>query len=90
MPDLSKEIKEEMEQLRNVKSLEILSSDIACELNNLFTGILDNITSAKIYVPSDSEVFNKLLEIEDACKKAKKLNSQLLTLVNGRGLSEGK
>jgi len=85
-----KKTREELEKLRNFESLGILSSGITCELNNLFTGILDNITSAKIYVPSDSEVFNKLLEIEDACKKAKKLNSQLLTLVNGRGLSEGK
>ena len=85
-----KKTREELEKLRNFESLGILSSGITCELNNLFTGILDNITSAKIYVPSDSEVFNKLLEIEDACKKAKKLNSQLLTLVNGRGLSGGK
>jgi DNA-binding NarL/FixJ family response regulator len=74
---------EEMEQLRNVKSLEILSSGIAYELNNLFTVILDNITSAKMYVPSCEEAFSRLVNVENACKKAKKLNDRLLTLAKG-------
>jgi hypothetical protein len=79
-----KKTREEMEQLRNVKSLEILSSGIAYELHNLFTVILDNITSAKMSVPSGEEAFNRLVKVENACKKAKKLNDQLLTLAKGR------
>lgn len=74
---------EEMEQLRNIESLEILSSGIAHELHNLFTVILDNITSAKMYVPSCGEAFSRLVNVENACKKAKKLNDQLLTLTKG-------
>jgi len=74
---------EEMEQLRNVKSLEILSSGITCELNNLFTVILDNITSAKMYVPSCEEAFSRLVNVENACIKARKLNDRLLTLAKG-------
>jgi DNA-binding NarL/FixJ family response regulator len=78
-----KKTREEMEQLRNVKSLEILSSGIAYELHNLFTVILDNITSAKMSVPSGEEAFNRLVKVENACKKAKKLNDRLLTLAKG-------
>jgi DNA-binding NarL/FixJ family response regulator len=74
-----KKTREELEKLRNFESLGILSSGITCELNNLFTGILDNITSAKMYMSPESKAFNLLSTTEEVCEEARKLNNQLLT-----------
>jgi len=78
-----KKTREELEKLRNLESLGLIAAGIAHEFNNLFTVILDNITSAKMYVPSGDEAFSRLIDVENACKKARQLSNQLLTVTKG-------
>jgi DNA-binding NtrC family response regulator len=78
-----KKSREELEKLRNLESLGLIAGGIAHEFNNLFTVILDNITSAKMYVPSCEEAFSRLVNVENACKKAGQLINQLLTVTKG-------
>ena len=78
-----KKTREELQKLRNLESLGLIAGGIAHDLNNLLKTILDNIASAKIYVPSGNEAFSRLIDVENACKKARQLSNQLLTFTKG-------
>lgn len=73
-----KRIGEELAKYHSLQSLKAISEKIALEFNDLFIVLLNKILLSKKYVPSDSEAFEALSDAENACRKARELNNQLL------------
>lgn len=68
---------------QQLESLGVLAGGIAHDFNNLLTGILGNVSLAKIYLDSESKAFRKLEEAEKAYERAKNLTQSLLTFSKG-------
>ena len=74
------------DELINVKKLEsiaFLAGGIAHDFNNLLTGILGNISLAKMSISPDDKNFELLTRAEKASFRAKDLTYQLLTFAKG-------
>ncbi len=78
-----KRVEEELLNARRIESLGILAGGIAHDFNNLLTGILGNITLAKMTADSGTPVVEKLSRAEKACMRARDLTQQLLTFSKG-------
>ena len=78
-----KKIEEELQKAQKLESLSILAGGIAHDFNNLLTGILGNISLAKINIDPESKIFRVLVEAENAAIKTKSLTQQLLTFAKG-------
>ena len=78
-----KQIEEELLNARRIESLGILAGGIAHDFNNLLTGILGNITLAKMTAEPGAPVVEKLTRAERACMRARDLTQQLLTFSKG-------
>ena len=78
-----KRIEEELLNARRIESLGILAGGIAHDFNNLLTGILGNITLAKMTADEGTPVVEKLSRAEKACMRARDLTQQLLTFSRG-------
>jgi PAS domain S-box-containing protein len=78
-----KRIEEERQRVEKLESIGLLAGGIAHDFNNILTGILGNISLAKIYADEDSEIFEIMHEAEKASIKAKELTQQLLTFSRG-------
>ena len=78
-----KRIEEELLNARRIESLGILAGGIAHDFNNLLTGILGNITLAKMTAEQGTPVVEKLTRAEKACMRARDLTQQLLTFSKG-------
>ncbi|MDH3394160.1 MAG: ATP-binding protein, partial [Desulfobulbaceae bacterium] len=78
-----KQIEEELLNARRIESLGILAGGIAHDFNNLLTGILGNITLAKMTAEQGTPVVEKLTRAEKACMRARDLTQQLLTFSKG-------
>lgn len=74
---------EELFKARKLESLGVLAGGIAHDFNNLLTGILGNISVAKIDVSDGDEIFETLSAAENACIRAQNLTQQLLTFSKG-------
>jgi CheY-like chemotaxis protein len=61
----------------------VLAGGIAHDFNNLLTGILGNISMAKIITASDSKALKRLDEAEKAVWRARDLTQQLMTFAKG-------
>ncbi len=85
MEDITKRKQLENEVLKNQKleSLGVLAGGIAHDFNNLLTGILGNISLAKMATPRESIAFRRLDEAERASERARDLTYQLLTFSKG-------
>lgn len=83
--DVTKQKKMEEELLKNqkIESLGILAGGIAHDFNNMLTGILGNISLAKLHVDKDSKIFKYLSNTEKVSERAKGLTQQLLTFSKG-------
>ena len=83
--DISERRKLELEILKNQKleSIGIFAGGIAHDFNNILTGILGNISLAKIRVKEDQRIINNLNEAENAAIHARGLTQQLLTFSKG-------
>lgn len=83
--DISQQKAFEHEHLRTQKleSLGILAGGIAHDFNNLLTGILGNISIARLSDILDPEVNEGLEEAERAAMRARDLTRQLLTFSKG-------
>jgi len=79
----AKEMEEELIRTRKLESLGVLAGGIAHDFNNLLTGILGNISIAKMYAPSSDKVTERLEMAEKASLRAKDLTNQLLTFSKG-------
>lgn len=78
-----KKIQEELIKARKLESLGILAGGIAHDFNNLLTAILGNISLSKLYSNADDEIYESLIEAENASLRARELTYQLLTFAKG-------
>jgi PAS domain S-box-containing protein len=78
-----REAEAELLRARKLESLGVLAGGIAHDFNNLLTGILGNISLAKLLVGADAKVVARLTEAEKACRRATALTQQLLTFAKG-------
>lgn len=83
--DISEQRKLQKEQLKNQKleSLGVLAGGIAHDFNNILTGILGNISLARMSFDQSHEASKILLRAERASKLATNLSHQLLTFAKG-------
>jgi PAS domain S-box-containing protein len=76
-------MEEELYRTQKLDSLGILAGGIAHDFNNILTGILGNITLARMEAKASSSMFSILEEAEKAAIRAKDLTQQLLTFARG-------
>jgi len=76
-------IEEELQKMEKLESLGVLAGGIAHDFNNILTGILGNVTLAKLETNPGDEIFQILAEAEKATTQAKNLTQQLLTFSRG-------
>lgn len=83
--DITERKEHEKEQLKNEKlgSLGILAGGIAHDFNNILTGIIGNISFAKVFLDSAHKSYKPLAEAEKASVRAGELAHQLLTFARG-------
>ncbi len=83
--DITKQrrMEEELQKIHKIESISTLAGGIAHDFNNILTGILGNISLAKVIGTSDSKVLNILDAAEKAAFSAKDLTQQLLTFSKG-------
>ena len=78
-----RKMEEELRKIDKLESLGILAGGIAHDFNNILTGIIGNITLAKMYAPFREKVLERLSEAEKATMRARDLTQQLLTFSKG-------
>ncbi|KAB2888099.1 MAG: PAS domain S-box protein, partial [Desulfobulbaceae bacterium] len=83
--DITERKKYEQEQLKieKLESLGILAGGIAHDFNNILTGIMGNISLAKVFLDSSEKSYKPLVEAEKAARRAGELAHQLLTFARG-------
>ena len=78
-----KRLEEQQARAEKLESIGVLAGGIAHDFNNLLTGILGNISAAKLDMAPETKVHKRLDEAERASVRAKRLTQQLLTLASG-------
>ncbi|MBP7830704.1 MAG: PAS domain S-box protein [Kiritimatiellae bacterium] len=76
-------MEEERLRAQKLESLGLLAGGIAHDFNNILTGILGNISLARMALQSGGDHPALLQEAEKACLRAKDLSQQLLTFARG-------
>jgi len=74
-----KKLEEELRKVHKLESLGVLAGGIAHDFNNLLTGIMGNISLAKVLINPEDKVHRRLDEAEKAVWRARDLTQQLLT-----------
>ncbi|KAA3595903.1 MAG: PAS domain S-box protein [Calditrichaeota bacterium] len=77
------EMEEEMLKIKKLESIGVLAGGIAHDFNNILTGILANLSLAKILLKDQSDVEARIKEAEKATIRARDLTHQLLTFAKG-------
>jgi len=67
-----------------LKSVSAFIDTITANFNNILTGVLGNITLAQRYVEPKGKAFDRLIEAERACLRARDLTQQLLTFAKAQ------
>ncbi|MBN1522042.1 MAG: PAS domain S-box protein, partial [Candidatus Aureabacteria bacterium] len=78
-----KRLEEEMAKSQKIESIGLLAGGIAHNFNNILTGILGNLSLAKMSVRTDDENHTILTDAERAAQQARSLTRQLLTFSRG-------
>jgi len=78
-----KQIEEALRKAQKIESIGVLAGGIAHDFNNVLTGILGNISMAKLAAEDNPEVSERLTGAEKACFQARDLTRQLLTFSRG-------
>lgn len=78
-----KRLEEEVRKSHKLESLGILAGGIAHDFNNLLTGILGNISLAKLMLSHEEKSYIRLESAEKAAERARDLTQQLLTFSKG-------
>lgn len=78
-----KQLEQELLKSQKLESLGVLAGGIAHDFNNLLTGILGNISLAKMSITAENRAYRRLDEAERASERAKDLTYQLLTFSRG-------
>lgn len=73
----------EIAKAQKLESIGVLAGGIAHDFNNFLTGIIGNISLAKLHLKSEDEAYDILTESEKAAQSAKSLTQQLLTFSKG-------
>jgi len=83
--DITEQMMQEANQQRaeKLESVGILAGGIAHDFNNMLTGIVGNISIAKMYAAGNSRIYEPLIEAEKAGFRARDLTQQLLTFARG-------
>jgi len=83
--DISDRKEREKEELKiqKLESLGVLAGGIAHDFNNILTGIIGNISLAKMSIDDSHKSYNALLGAEKASVRATELARQLLTFARG-------
>jgi two-component system cell cycle sensor histidine kinase/response regulator CckA len=76
-------MEEEIAKVQKLESIGILAGGIAHDFNNFLTGIIGNISLAKLKTNPKDEIYEILTESEKAAHSAKSLTQQLLTFSKG-------
>lgn len=74
---------EELLKMEKLESLGILAGGIAHDFNNILTGIIGNISLAKIHIDDTHRAAKPLSAAENAAMRAAELAQQLLTFARG-------
>ncbi|KAF0188607.1 MAG: PAS/PAC sensor hybrid histidine [Desulfobulbaceae bacterium] len=78
-----KEHEKEQQKIEKLESLGVLAGGIAHDFNNILTGIMGNISFAKMCLDATHKSYQPLLEAEKASARAGGLAHQLLTFARG-------
>jgi len=78
-----KRMEEELVRVENLKSLGTLAGGIAHDFNNILTGIVANISMARICGDLPQDISEMLTNAESAAQRARELTQQLLTFARG-------
>ncbi len=76
-------MEKEIAKAQKLESIGILAGGIAHDFNNFLTGIIGNISLAKLNLDTKDDVYEILTESEKAAQSAKSLTQQLLTFSKG-------
>ena len=74
---------QEREKSQRLESLGLLAGGIAHDFNNILTGIVGNLSLARMMIDSRHRAAERLAESEKAAKRASELTQQLLTFARG-------
>ncbi|MGH7807642.1 MAG: PAS domain S-box protein, partial [Thermodesulfobacteriota bacterium] len=78
-----KKIEEELLKAQKIESLNTLAEGLAHDFNNILTGILGNVSLAKMYINPTDKINKILTEAERSCFRAAHLTKQLITFSSG-------
>ena len=78
-----KQHEQELLKIEKLESLGILAGGIAHDFNNILTGIIGNISFAKVYLDVSHKSVKPLAAAENAAVRAGELSHQLLTFARG-------
>jgi len=76
-------LQEERDKSQRLESLGVLAGGIAHDFNNILTGILGNVSFARMLISGDHPAFQRLVDCEKAAQRAGELTRQLLTFSRG-------
>lgn len=76
-------IQDQMLKVEKLESLGVLAGGIAHDFNNILTGIIGNLSFARLFVDLDHAAASPLLQAEKAAQRAAELAKQLLTFSKG-------
>ena len=80
---MKRKLDEELQKTQNLESIGILAGGIAHDFNNILTGILGNLSLAKLNLKPDNTTYPILTEAEEETCRARDLTHQLLTFSKG-------
>ena len=72
-----------IEQIQRLSSLGTLAAGIAHDFKNVLTGVLGNVSLARLALANDTHVHGFLKEAEKSIQRATRLSTQLLTFAKG-------
>ncbi len=76
-------LQQEQEKNQRLESLGLLAGGIAHDFNNILTGIVGNLSLARMMIDDGHRAAGRLDECEKAAKRASELTQQLLTFARG-------
>lgn len=79
----TRRMENELLKIEKLQSLGILAGGIAHDFNNFLTGIIGNLSLAKLDINSPDLAYSRLEEMEKAAFRATDLSQQLLTFSKG-------
>jgi len=79
----SRKLESELHRSSKLESLGLLAGGIAHDFNNILTGILGNISLARMQLGPGSPALERLEKAEASCFRARDLTNQLLTFARG-------